>query len=57
MAKNDDRPLESFSAGSRQNKPHGGEDAWQLGGRKDEDYDPARFNAELAASRAHRKDK
>jgi len=58
MAENNDIPkgVEGIPLGKRTTQSHGGDEAWQLGGRQD-DYDASQFNAELAARRAHRKDK
>lgn len=55
MAKSSDIPkgVEGHSVGKRTTEAHGGDEAWQLGGRQD-DYDDSQFNAELAARRARR---
>lgn len=39
-----------FSAGTRQDRDHGGTEGWQLGGRQDEDR--AQFNQALADQHA-----
>lgn len=54
MAKRSDLPrgVDGESLGKRTSEPNGGNDAWQLGGRKDDDS--AQYDARMAAERAAR---